>query len=74
MEETIKAIFSEPFGGGYPKSEAKRKISDAKQLKDMRAKSQVEFNKFLEELNPDMVLKVRRMKIHNNLSNILGKN
>ena len=61
MEETIKAIFSEPFGGGYPKSEAKRKISDAKQLKDIRAKSQVEFNKFLEKLNPDMLLKVRRI-------------
>ena len=61
MEETIKAIFSEPFGGGYPKSEAERKIRDANSLKSLKAKSQVEFSEFLEELNQDLVAKVRRL-------------
>ena len=61
MEETIKAVFSEPFGGGYPKSEAKRKISDANQLKDIRAKSQIEFSEFVKKISPDMVIKVRRI-------------
>ena len=54
-----KAIFSEPFGGGYPKSEAKRKIADANQLKVMRAKSQISFESFLNELDDELITKVR---------------
>ena len=59
LEDTIKALFSEPFGGGYPKSEAKRKIADANQLKAMRAKSQVEFTSFLDGIDEELILKVR---------------
>ena len=61
LEETIKALFSEPFGGGYPQSEAERKIADANQLKKMKEKSQVTFQTFLSEWNPDMVMKVKRI-------------
>ena len=63
LEETIKALFSEPFGGGYPKSEAKRKIADAKKLKEIKAKSQIDFEMFLNKLDLDMVKKVKH-KIH----------
>ena len=63
LEETIKALFSEPFGGGYPESEAKRKIADAKKLKEIKAKSQIDFESFLNKLDPDMVKKVKH-KIH----------
>ena len=59
LEETIKALFSEPFGGGYPKSKAETKIADSNLLKDLKSKSQKEFEKFIGELNPDMILKVR---------------
>ena len=56
-------MFSEPFGGGYPKSEAKRKIADAKKLKEIKAKSQIDFGIFLNKLDPGMVKKVK-LKIH----------
>ena len=59
LEDTLKALFSEPFGGGYPKSEAKRKIADANQLKVMRAKSQISFESFLNELDDELITKVR---------------
>jgi len=67
LEETIQALFSEPFGGGYPKSEAKRKISDAKKLKEIKAKSQIDFEMFLNKLDPDMVKKVKH-KMHNSFN------
>lgn len=63
LEETIQALFSEPFGGGYPKSESKRKIADSKKLKEIKAKSQIDFEMFLNKLDPDMVKKVKH-KIH----------
>ena len=59
LEETIQALFSEPFGGGYPKSEAKRKIADAKKLKEMKSKSQIDIEMFLNKLEQDMVKKVK---------------
>ena len=58
LEETIKALFSEPFGGGYPKSEAKRKITDANQLKAMKASAQISFQSFMEGLDDELVKKV----------------
>lgn len=57
LEDTLKALFSEPFGGGYPKSEAKRKIADANQLKEMRAKSQISFRSFVDGLDENLVNK-----------------
>ena len=59
LEETIQALFLEPFGGGYPESEAKRKIEDAKKLKEIKSKSQIDFEMFLNELDSDMVKKVK---------------
>lgn len=61
LEETIKALFSEPFGGGYPKSEAKRKIADSNQLKIMKEKSQISFKTYLENLDDELVAKVNRL-------------
>lgn len=61
LEETLKALFSEPFGGGYPKSEAKRKIADANQLKMMKAKAQISFQSFVEELDDELVMKVKSL-------------
>jgi ribose 5-phosphate isomerase RpiB len=40
FENTIAKLFSEPFGRGYPKSEAARKIKDTLLLKEIRIKSQ----------------------------------
>lgn len=59
LAETLKALFSEPFGGGYPKSEAKRKIADANQLKVMKAHAQISFQSFMEDMDDELVMKVR---------------
>jgi ribose 5-phosphate isomerase RpiB len=40
FENTIAKLFSEPFGQGYPKSEAARKIKDTLLLKEIRIRSQ----------------------------------
>mgnify|MGYP002511643455 FL=1 len=59
LKKTIKALFSKPFGKGYPESEASRKISDANKLKEMKAKSQISFQAFLSKLDPKMIMKIK---------------
>lgn len=60
LEMTLKALYSEPFGGGYPASEAQRKIADSKMLKEIRAKSQKELKEFLSEIDPLLIEKLNR--------------
>lgn len=60
LEMTLKALFSEPFGGGYPASEAQRKIADSKMVKEIRAKSQRELKDFLSEIDPLLIEKLNR--------------
>ena len=59
---TLKNLFSEPFGQGYPKSEADRKLKDTRLLKDIRKKSQIGFNELFESLDDDMIRKVLTKK------------
>ena len=47
LEATIQALFSKPFGGGWPESEAERKVADSLKLKELRAASQLSFRDFL---------------------------
>lgn len=58
MEQTIEKLFSEPFGQGYPKSEAERKCKDAEILKDIRRRSQVDLTTFLNRLDSQTVQRV----------------
>ena len=60
LEMTLKALFSEPFGSGYPASEAQRKIADSKMVKEIRAKSQRELKDFLSEIDPLLIEKLNR--------------
>ena len=63
LEDTIQALFSRPFGGGYPESEAARKIADAIKLKEMRAASQLSFKDFLSKMmqtDMETVEKIRK--------------
>ena len=55
FEETIAALFSEPFGQGYPKSEATRKKHDTRLLKLIRKTSQIEMNDLLDNLDPAII-------------------
>lgn len=63
LEMTLKALFSEPFGGGYPASEAQRKIADSKMVKEIRTKSQREFKEFLSEIDPLLLIEKLNRKI-----------
>ena len=54
LEQTLKKLFSEPFGQGYPKNEAARKLRDTNLLKEIRAKSQTTVTGFLDSLSPEL--------------------
>ena len=59
LEQTVEKLFSEPFGQGYPKSEAERKKKDTLLLKEIRKNSQVSISEFLAALPKDLVEKIR---------------
>ena len=54
LEQTIRKLFSEPFGQGYPKGEASRKLRDTVLLKELRTKSQTTVTGFLDSLDPEL--------------------
>ena len=54
LEQTIRKLFSEPFGHGYPKGEESRKLKDAGLLKEIRAKSRTTVTGFLDSLGPEL--------------------
>ena len=58
LDKTIETLFSEPFGQGYPKSEAERKIQDTKLLKSIRENSQVGMDELLSRMDSSLVKKV----------------
>ena len=60
FDSTIKALFSEPFGQGYPKSEAKRKLEDTETLKRIRKNGQLSIKDFLCTLDLSLLEKVKK--------------
>lgn len=52
FEKTIELLFSEPFGQGYPKSEADRKLKDTGRLKAIRTTAQLRSEDFLKQADP----------------------
>ena len=58
LDKTIAKLFSEPFGQGYPKSEASRKLEDTKLLKQIRKDSQVSMLQLLNTLEKPLLVKV----------------
>lgn len=60
LDKTIAKLFSEPFGQGYPKSEAERKLEDTKLLKRIRNNSQVSMIELLNALEKPLLDKVLR--------------
>ncbi len=62
LDKTIAKLFSEPFGQGYPKSEAERKLEDTKLLKSIRKSSQVKMTELLKTLEKPLLDKVLSKK------------
>jgi ribose 5-phosphate isomerase RpiB len=59
---TIAKLFSEPFGQGWPKGEASRKLRDTQLLKDIRRSSQVTAAELMEKLDPALVKSILRKR------------
>ncbi len=59
FDKTIMAIFSEPFGQGYPKSEAERKLKDTALLKQIRNQSQVSMTELMRKIDTSLVKKIK---------------
>ena len=59
FEKTIEALFSEPFGQGYPRSEAARKLKDTELLKEIRRDGQVSMQELLNRLDPSLLEKIK---------------
>ncbi|MBR5908638.1 MAG: hypothetical protein IKZ66_01560 [Schwartzia sp.] len=55
FDKTIEALFSEPFGQGYPKGEAERKRKDTEKLKWIRKHSQVETISLMKALDRSLL-------------------
>ena len=55
FDQTIEALFSEPFGQGYPKGEAERKLKDTEKLKGIRKQSQVETISLMKKLDRSLL-------------------
>ena len=62
LDKTIARLFSEPFGQGYPKSEAERKLADTRLLKSIRSSSQVKMTELLKTLEKPLLDKVLSKK------------
>ena len=62
LEQTIAALFSEPFGQGYPKDDRERKIRDTNVLKNIRKQSQIGFIDLLNRLDDGLIHKVLSKK------------
>ena len=71
FEQTIAKLFSEPFGQGYPKGEAERKMRDTRLLKTMRHSFQVSFAEFLDRLGQPMIEAI--LKKQNVIDDILSQ-
>lgn len=69
LEATIAKLFSEPFGQGYPRGEADRKLLDTERLKTIRKMSQTDFVCLMEKLDTVAIRKI--MTKHDVISFIL---
>lgn len=63
LERTLQETFREPFGQGYPKSEAARKLKDTLLLKDIRKNSQISLLRLLGTLDEELIKKVLSRKV-----------
>lgn len=58
FDATVAKLFSEPFGQGYPKGEAARKLRDTELLKQIRHDSQKTAVELLESLDGEFIRSV----------------
>lgn len=59
FDKTIETVFSEPFGQGYPKSEAEKKLKDTAIAKQIRSISQVSMIELMKKMDISLVKKIK---------------
>ena len=62
FKKTIEKLFSEPFGQGYPKCEANRKLKDTRNLKGIRNIGQVKFEELWHMLDASVLETIKKKK------------
>ena len=62
FEATVARLFSEPFGQGWPKGEAARKLRDTELLKSIRRCSQVSAAELLNSLDKSVIAGIMRKR------------
>ena len=60
LYRTIEALFSEPFGQGYPKSETSRKLEDTRRLKEIRRTAQISMQELLSKIDLSLIEKIKK--------------
>lgn len=58
FSETMTALFTKPWDKGYPTGEAKRKIKNTKEVKDLNQLTKKAMISFLPDLNPELLIPV----------------
>ena len=59
---TLDALFSEPFGTGYPRKDAKRKQRDTAVLKEINSLSKISMVELADRLDRDLLKKALQRK------------
>ena len=55
---TIKNLFEQPWGQGYPPSQAKRKIRNAQEVKNLNVISKKSMIDIIPKIDPDLIFPV----------------
>ena len=62
LQNTLSALFSEPFGAGYPKEDADRKRKDTKKLKELNRLTKKTLAEILPQMEDDFLKAVFQRK------------
>lgn len=74
LQSTLEKLFEEPFGTGYPKKDAIRKMQDTKRLKEINHISKKTLTEVLPELEKEFIASVLERKIVYDYIMEYGKN
>src|SRR5699024_12089736 len=58
FEQTIKNLFEQPWGQGYPPSQAKRKIRNAQEVKNLNVISNKSMIDIIPKIDPNLIFLV----------------
>lgn len=58
FSETMKALFKQPWGTGYPSSQATRKVKNTKEVKQLNQIIKRSMNAILPTIDPDLLIPI----------------